>query len=354
MTTPVTTTDPIAPVASTEARLGVVAIGRNEGERLRRCLQSVLAPGRPVVYVDSGSTDGSPAMAAAAGAVVHPLDMSRPFTAARARNEGVARLVQLGQLVRLQEPMDGPAERLEFIQFVDGDCEVVEGWLARASAFLAAHPDVAAVCGRRRERFPERSVFNRLCDIEWNTPVGEAKACGGDVLMRVAALRQVVGYRDELIAGEEPELCVRLRAKGWRIWRLDAEMTLHDAAMTRWRQWWLRSLRAGFAYAEGVRLHGAPPERHWVREWRSAWIWGAALPLALAAGVATFGLVAALGLLIYPLQVVRLALRMDGTRQQRWSRALFLVLGKFPEAVGQTKSWVVHARRQRAVLIEYK
>ena len=147
---------------------------------------------------------------------------------------------------------------------------------------------------------------------------------------------------------------MRLRAKGWRIWRLDAEMTLHDAAMTRWRQWWMRSLRAGFAYAEGVRLHGAPPERHWVREWRSAWVWGAALPMALAAGVAAFGLVAALGLLIYPLQVVRLALRMDGTRQQRWSRALFLVLGKFPEAVGQTKSWVVHARRQRAVLIEYK
>jgi hypothetical protein len=147
---------------------------------------------------------------------------------------------------------------------------------------------------------------------------------------------------------------VRLRAKGWRIWRLDAEMTLHDAAMTRWRQWWMRCLRAGFAYAEGVRLHGAPPERHWVREWRSAWVWGAALPLAIVAGVVVFGFVAVLGLLVYPFQVVRLALQMAGTRQQRWNRALFLVLGKFPEAAGQTKSWLLHARRRRAVLIEYK
>jgi glycosyltransferase involved in cell wall biosynthesis len=339
-----TDTRPTPPDPSLRARLGVVAIGRNEGERLRRCLQSVLSPPRRVVYVDSGSTDGSPAMAAAAGAVVHALDMARPFTAARARNEGAARLQAL-------EPAS-PA--LEFIQFVDGDCEVVDGWLAAAAAFLDAHPDVAAVCGRRRERFPERSVFNQLADIEWNTPIGEARACGGDVLMRVSALRQVVGYRDDLIAGEEPELCVRLRAKGWRIWRLDAEMTLHDAAMTRWRQWWMRSKRAGFAYAEGVRLHGAPPERHWVREWRSAWAWGAALPLAIVAAVAWWGPVALWGLCIYPIQVARLAARPGGSRQQRWIRALFLVLGKLPEAVGQTKSWLMHARKQRAVLIEYK
>lgn len=322
-------------------RVGIVAIGRNEGERLRRCLQSVLAPSRPVVYVDSGSTDGSAAMAEAAGATVHALDMRRPFTAARARNEGFARLRALDA-------------GLEFIQFVDGDCEVATGWLEAATAFLDAHPDVAAVCGRRRERFPERSVYNRLCDFEWDTPVGEARACGGDVLMRAAALQQVVGYREDLIAGEEPELCVRLRARGWRIWRLGAEMTLHDAAMTRFRQWWLRCMRGGFAYAEGVRLHGAPPERHWVREWRSAWAWGLGLPLVTAVAVLLWGAGGLWLLSIYPLQTARLARQLSGTRQQRWVRALFLVLGKFPEAVGQTKSLLLHARRQRAVLIEYK
>lgn len=330
-----------ADVTGAHSNVGVVVIGRNEGERLQRCLQSVLKPQRRVVYVDSGSTDDSVAMATAAGAVVHALDMGQPFTAARARNEGVRRLQAL-------------APELEYIQFVDGDCEVVAGWLAAATAFLDCHPDVAAVCGRRRERYPERSVYNLLCDLEWNTPVGEAKACGGDVLMRTAALRQAVGYRDDLIAGEEPELCVRLRGLRWKIWRLAAEMTLHDAAMTRFGQWWMRCVRAGFAYAEGARLHGAPPECHWVRESRSAWLWGAGIPLLLALLATAAGPAAAWGLLVYPLQVVRLGLRFEGTRRERWARSLFLVVGKFPEAIGQAKSWLLHARGRRAVLIEYK
>ena len=330
----------IAPTTNI-ARLGVVVIGRNEGERLRRCLNSVLPQAPSVVYVDSGSTDGSFEMATALGASAHALDLRQPFTAARARNEGVRRLQAL-------------APALEYIQFVDGDCEVAPQWAGAAVEFLDQHPDVAAVCGRRRERHPERSIYNLLCDLEWNTPIGEAKACGGDVLMRVAALRQVIGYRDELIAGEEPELCVRLRAKGWRVWRLDAEMTLHDAAMTRFSQWWRRCLRTGFAYAEGVRLHGAPPERHWVRESRSAWVWGAALPLAVALLALVVGAAAWWGLALYPLQMARLGWRFPGPGHERWARAFFLVAGKFPEALGQMKSWLLHARHRRAALIEYK
>ncbi|MCE9657612.1 MAG: glycosyltransferase [Burkholderiales bacterium] len=320
---------------------GVVAIGRNEGERLRRCLESVRAAALPVVYVDSGSSDGSAALAGSLGATVVALDTRRPFTAARARNEGMRRLQAL-------------VPELAFVQFVDGDCELAPGWLASARAFLEAEPQVAAVCGRRRERFPERSVYNLLCDLEWNTPIGEARACGGDAMMRASAFRQVEGFRDDLVAGEEPELCVRLRAQGWKIWRLDAEMTLHDAAMTRFGQWWQRNVRAGFAYAEGVRLHGAPPERHWVREWRSAWFWGLALPLVVALAAAIVGPVALWALAVYPLQVLRLAYRSRGIDRGRWARAFFLVAGKFPEAFGQAKSALMHLRRQPAVLIEYK
>jgi GT2 family glycosyltransferase len=323
------------------ARLGVVVIGRNEGERLARCLRSVVAPSRRVVYVDSGSTDDSVAVARAAGAVVHALDMSEPFTAARARNEGVRQL-------------QAHAPALELIQFVDGDCEVVDAWLGAAVGFLDQHADVGVVCGRLRERFPDRSIYNLLCDLEWNTPVGEAKACGGIAMMRIAAWQQVDGFRADLIAGEEPELCVRLRARGWRVWRLDAEMAWHDAAMTRFGQWWRRCVRAGFAYAEGVRLHGAPPERHWVRESRSAWVWGAGIPLGLALIALAVGAAAWWGLLLYPLQVVRLAWRLPGAAHDRWARAFFLVAGKFPEALGQMKSWLLHARHRRAVLIEYK
>ena len=229
--------------------LGVVVIGRNEGERLLRCLRSVTAQAATLVYVDSGSTDGSVMAARDCGATVVQLDTTQPFTAARARNRGFQVLCEISGAV-------------ELVQFVDGDCELVEGWNDKAFALLAAREDVAVVCGRRRERFPDGSIYNRLCDIEWDTPIGEALACGGDAMMRAAALEQVGGFRDELIAGEEPELCVRLRALGWHIWRLDAEMTLHDAAMTRFSQWWRRSKRAGFAFAEGAHLHGASQERH--------------------------------------------------------------------------------------------
>ncbi|MES3012839.1 MAG: glycosyltransferase family 2 protein [Pseudomonadota bacterium] len=322
-------------------RVGVVVIGRNEGERLRRCLASVLARTPLVVYVDSGSTDGSAQAAAQFGATVHALDLRTPFTAARARNAGVLQLQAL-------------APAVELIQFVDGDCEVDARWMDTAQDFLSAHPEVAAVCGRRRERHPERSVYNRLCDIEWDTPIGEAKACGGDVMMRAAALRQVAGYRDDLIAGEEPELCVRLRARGWTIWRLDAEMTLHDAAMTRWRQWWMRCLRAGFAYAEGVRLHGAPPERHWVKESRSAWLWGAGIPLSIAALAFVVGPAALWVLLAYPVQVARIGVSLPAATAGRWARAFFLVAGKFPEAIGQLKSIGAHVLQRRSSVIEYK
>ena len=173
--------------------------------------------------------------------------MTIPFTAARARNEGFACVQRLLPTMR-------------YVQFVDGDCEVVGSWLLQAQAFLDTHPDVAVVCGRRRERFPQRSIYNLLCDLEWDTPIGEAKACGGDALMRADAFAAACGFRADLIAGEEPELCVRLRANGWKVWRLAEEMTLHDATMTRFGQWWRRTLRGGYAFAEGASLHGAAPD----------------------------------------------------------------------------------------------
>ena len=321
--------------------LAVVAIGRNEGERLRRCLASATAPGCCVVYVDSGSTDGSVQLARSLGAHVVTLDLSTPFTAARARNSGFAEAMRMHPDLRR-------------VQFVDGDCEIVPGWLERASAFLDAHPQVAVVCGRRREREPERSIYNALCDDEWNTPVGPAKACGGDAMMRAEAFSAVAGYRESLIAGEEPELCVRLRARGWQIHRMDVEMTLHDAAMTHWTQWWQRSKRAGYAFAEGAELHGAPPERHWVRETRSAQLWAGAVPI-VAGILALLGSPWAwLALAVYPAQVARLYWRGAGPTRLRLARAALLVTGKFAELTGQFSYFAHKVRGVRGHLIEYK
>lgn len=321
--------------------VAVVAIGRNEGERLKACLRSVVDAAALVVYVDSGSTDDSVAFARSLGVDAVQIDMSVPFTAARARNAGWRRVREL-------------APQIGLVQFVDGDCAVVDGWLPQAREFLRTQPQAAAVCGRRRERHPERSVFNLLCDFEWDAPVGEVKACGGDALMRLDALQAVGGYRDSLIAGEEPELCVRLRARGWRVWRLRAEMTAHDAAMTRFSQWWKRCMRTGFTYAEGSQLHGAAPERHFVRESRSAWLWGLGLPIGVLVAALLWTPWALAAALLYPLQVLRLYLRLAGPARGRALHAAFMVLGKFAEVAGQLRFLALQWSGRRAQLIEYK
>ena len=244
--------------APASAALGVVVIGRNEGERLVRCLATLGGEIGRTVYVDSGSTDGSVEHARSVGAQVVDLDLSIPFTAARARNAGLEALLER-------------CPDLEFVQFVDGDCEVEAGWLTTARAALA-EPGLAVVFGRRRERFRERTVYNLVSDLEWDVPIGEVLACGGDALMRVAALREVGGYDPTLIAGEEPDLCRRLRDRGWRVRRIDAPMTIHDAALLRFGQWWRRALRAGYVEGEGLtrlglrypRLHEALSVLFWM------------------------------------------------------------------------------------------
>lgn len=319
------------------ASVAAVAIGRNEGARLIRCLTALTAQADRVVYVDSGSTDGSREAARALGVEVVELDMGRPFTAARARNAGAESLRTAGG--------DLPV----YLQFVDGDCVLREGWIDAARAFLEGRPDAAVACGRRREQNPADSLYNRLIDLEWDTPVGQARSCGGDALMRSAAFDAVGGYDDALIAGEEPELCVRLRGAGWTVWRLDVEMTWHDADIMRLGQWWARARRAGHAYAEGAALHGFPPERHNVAQVRRAMLWGAVLPLVALAGAVLIHPAALLILLAWPLQVIRLARRSGD-----WRQALFLTLAKLPEAEGILEYHLRRLTGRRRGLIEYK
>ena len=318
---------------NTMNKIGLVVIGRNEGDRLGQCLQSAQGKVRHIVYVDSGSTDGSQGMAQSLGVKVVELDLSIPFTAARARNAGFDYLLKI-------------SPHLEYVQFVDGDCAIVDGWLECAYHNLESNPKIAVVCGRRRERFPEESIYNRLCDLEWNTPVGEAKACGGDAMMRVEALKQVGDFNPSLIAGEEPELCVRIRQQGWKIFRIDAEMTLHDAQMTHFSQWWKRSLRAGYAYAEGAWLHGKPPGRHWVRESRSIWFWGFIVPFFASVPCWFTSGLSLLLLGVYPLLAYKIyRSQVKRGMEAEYSRlyALFCVLGKFAQVRGKGSG-----------LIEYK
>lgn len=323
--------------------LGIVVIGRNEGDRLAACLHSAMAQSPYVIYVDSGSLDGSVALARSLGIAVVALDRFTPFTAARARNAGLSELL-------------AHYPSLCYVQFVDGDCALWDGWCNHALAQLRADPDVAVVCGRRRERFPDASVFNALCDLEWNTSVGRTQACGGDALMRIDCFQKVGGYNPGLIAGEEPELCLRLRRQGWHILRIDHDMTWHDAQMLRVSQWWQRAIRGGHAYAEVSWLHRHDPERFWQRESRRIWLWGAGVPLLSLALAPMIHFWSSVLWLLYPL----LLLKTYRQARRRCDRALafyyglFCTLAKFPELQGQLWFHLNRLKGDRSTLIEYK
>jgi len=336
---------------------GFVAIGRNEGDRLKRCLTSLVREGGPVVYVDSGSTDGSGDFARSIGVDVVDLDTSEGFTMARGRNAGWRRLLEAHP-------------DLEWVHFIDGDCELVEGWFGKAAEFAAGRSDLAAVCGRRTERFPRASVYNLLCEIEWNTPVGEAKACGGDVLMRVEALRAAGGFNEGLIAYEEPDLCRRLRALGWKIWRLDGDMTLHDANIHRLGQWWKRHERAGYGvsfiadlcHAEGddaaARQFGqqVKSSRHWVLGVSAALVGGVVVGAFLLGGIGAALALAAVAAIVLA-QALRIAKGIrsrspDGSAAVVYG--LFTMLAKIPQTLGQRRYAKDRAKGKKAQIIEYK
>lgn len=307
-------------------------------------LRSVGASGAHAVYVDSGSRDGSVDRARELGFPVVCLDPGRPFSAARARNEGFAAI--------LAEHPD-----LDCVQFVDGDCELEGSWIDRCLGLLSERSDVAAACGTVRERSPESSVYNRLCSLEWQQPAGEVKACGGNMMVRASSFRAVGGFREGVIAAEDDELCLRLRRAGGRIVRLDAPMVVHETGMTRFRQWWQRARRSGFAYAQGSALHGSGQDRHFVRENRRILFWGLALPVtSMVAAIATGGAGLAL-LLAYPLQVARLYRQ---GRRRGWSPsdaslyARFIVLANFPELVGLLEFHLRRGLGKPAAIIEHK
>lgn len=324
-------------MAETVRRLAAIAIGRNEGARLERCLRS-LEPARvPVVYVDSGSTDGSEDLARRIGATVHELATDRPFTAARARAEGFTAM-----LAKMPEP--------DYVMFVDGDCEIEPGWLEQAMAFLDSEPGYAVVCGRRRERHVDASPYNRLIDKEWATPVGAADACGGDAMFRCSAYVAAGGFDPAMIAGEEPELCSRLRALGWKIMRMDAPMTIHDAAMERFSQWWRRAVRSGIGYAQAWwATRRSPAGGLYFRQLARAIGWAGVLPLAsLVLAVAWHPLWLALWPAATLAQLVRVAVR-DG-----WFAARLAVAGKYAELIGIARFLGRSLRGRTGGTVSYK
>ncbi len=332
-------------------KIGVVIIGRNEATRLPHCLRSLPA-GAHTLYVDSGSTDGSCEVAESCGIAVSPLSPSQPFSAARARNSGFSHLMELP---------DHP----DYVQFVDGDCTLAVNWINQSSAALQANPTWGAVFGRLREKFPDQSIYNRMCDDEWNVPVGPAISSGGVVLFRSAAFLEAGGFDEALLAGEEIDLCKRVARRGWRIERIDAEMGHHDADMHRFGQWWRRTRRSGQAYAQHMMRHGKSADAGWARQSASILFWAILLPIIvmmmLALGAVTGNLWWAIGGVmmagLYLLQIMRIfsakrASGFDGAVAMKI--ATLLVTGKFAQAVGMVEAAFDHLFKRSSKLVEYR
>ncbi|MEP1255417.1 MAG: glycosyltransferase family 2 protein, partial [Alphaproteobacteria bacterium] len=298
------------------------------------------AQGVEIVYVDSGSWDNSVAEARAAGALVVELDDTLPFTAARARQAGFEALKQSGDLP-------------EFIQFVDGDCIVVPGWIEAGETALRADPALGLITGWRAELYPERSIYNALCDFEWHRPAGEIAACGGDMMLRSAAFQAAGGFDATVIAAEDDEFCVRLAKSGWKLRRLPLEMTRHDAAMLTFRQWWTRGVRSGHGFAQVGWMH--PP--YFRREQIRVLAYGLILPLLAVVGLCQSGLLFLAVLAIYALSYIRTGKGLVAEGLPTWEarrHARLLTLSKLPNMIGMT---VFHWRRLcgRAMrIIEYK
>ena len=342
-------------------QIAVVVIGRNEGERLKRCIASLQkSSGQqlgPLVYVDSGSTDGSTDYAKSVGVDVVDLDISIPFTMARARNAGL-------------QYLQGHYPESQYVQFVDGDCDVALSWMADAYTYLEQHPDTVAVCGNREERYPTASVYNHLIDLEWQGIAGEVDSCGGDARYRVDRLQTVGGFNESMIAGEEAELCLRLRSQGGSIVRLDRPMTLHDANIHRLSQWWLRSVRCGHAYAQGFDIHSHNKEPYKKRQLLSSLAYGVVFPalfilmvvmlttMSLATSSVLFICTAMLLLLSFYIRMVQKTVSSRRTLGNTTSEislyAWFIALGKFPEAQGVCKYYLNKLLGKTSKIIEYR
>jgi len=335
---------------SIATRIGVVIIGRNEGDRLRACLDSVLAMNYPaelldVIYVDSSSSDGSVALAQGMGVTTIVLD--GPTTAARGRNAGWT------------------ATEAPYILFLDGDTLLHAEFVATALPCLADQ-SIAGVYGNRREMRTDDSIYNAIFDMDWNSASSETQSWsiffGGDALVRRAALEAVGGYNASLIAGEEPDLCRRMRGLGNRILHIDVPMTLHDLAMYTLNQYWRRSVRTGYAYAEISSIYAETNDPLWSAESRSnntrGVFWTCGPTFAVLLSFLTWSVLPIVLFLLAALALfARTAMKVRGRTNSTKLLLAYSVhshLQQIPIFFGQLRYRRQRQRGGKAAIIEYK
>jgi GT2 family glycosyltransferase len=326
--------------------MAAVVIGRNEGGRLKSSLLSVQAAGLPLVYADSGSTDGSVDVACDLGVPVVALDPGRPFSAGRGRNEGLDEVLQ-----RWPET--------KFVLFLDGDCTLDPDFASAAATTFEQHRECAIVTGHLSERFPDRSIYNRLCAIEWRSPPGPMttmSSLGGIMMVRVSAFKAAGGFDLNAIAGEEPDLGVRMALAGHSVIKIDRPMAIHDAQMTRFRQWWNRAVRGGHALAHRYAQHRQTSFSDARHELMSTLFWGFGLPfvtLLLLWPTRGLSLLLLGGYGLLARRVHRHYLRTGLSRSEALLVTRFILYSKFAEFLGILR-YCLNRLRGTFRIIEYR
>ena len=265
---------------SSRPRVSVVIKALNEERRIVAAIESALAAVQPlggeVILADSASTDRTVALAAA-----------YPVRIVQLANPG-ERCCGVGPQLGYQH------SRGEFIYILDGDMKLHPGFLEQALDFMAANPDVAGVGGQVLEQ--NRDSLEYLGRIERAAhamPVGESVRLDMGGLYRRAAIEQV-GYfsNRNLHSYEEFDLAMRLRARGWRLWRLGVpavdhhghDVPAYELLMRRWRSAYICGV------GEVVRAAiGQPHQRLVLTALRELWIYVAALLWLLALPLVAFG-----------------------------------------------------------------
>lgn len=334
-------------VRTSPLTIGIVVIGRNEGERLQNCLKAFIDMPYPLIYVDSGSSDNSVEIAKSLGFNTHSLDpLIAPFSAARARNEGFEKLLETHP-------------QIEFVQFLDGDCHIASQWLEAAACALQEDHQRGAVIGHLSEAFADTSLYNRLCALEWRSPPGDLVnfgGLGGISMVRAFVFKAINGFNPDVIAGEDSEFGVRLSLAGYKVTKIDYSMATHDANITRFGQWWTRAVRAGHAIGQRAHLNGATHANDCVKEQRSTWFWGVMLPLLVAiSAIPTHGasLVLLLSNGILGFRVYRFRRHMGDSASDAWLYARFLLMAKVANGIGLIK-FHVNKMKKHYEIIEYK
>jgi GT2 family glycosyltransferase len=301
---------------------GIVVIGQNEGSYLEACFKSIVNSGCPVVYSDSASKDNSIEIAEKFNIEIVQLDAAK-VSAACGRNLGAKYLLDR-------------FPNLKYIQFIDGDTALDERWMANAIKVFYEQPDVALVAGQLDEKNSTKSLYKEMSALEWERAPGETLYSGGNCMIRSDVFVKIGGFNPKIIAGEDPELCYRLRKEGWKIWQINTLMGVHDSKILTFSQFLKRSMRTGYAYQQISCMYCKTDEKLFFKENLSNWFYGGLIPLLTLLLVPIFSFWSLGILLIYPLLIMRIFWR----KKKYWKPhlaffyALTCTAAKFPGVLG--------------------